>query len=485
MKGVGFCVSGGRWHSSRGGRKVSAAMNPDASWDLVREGVRDFGAQYGVDVGAFLGEENPNGVLRPANTKDGSVRLFGRKEEDIRVTLYRDPAYWCPYCQRMTLQLEHKRIPYRMRMINMRCYGPKPEYYLEKVPSGLLPAVELNGKFITESVDIMFLIESSFPEFKPLLPEEESRPDAPNLTRALMSLERDCFGLWCQWMFRPFGSESNKRAFRRGLDAWSQALEKIDRSGPFLLGAEACLVDLMAIPFFERYTATAVYWKGFRIREEYPAIDRWMAAFEDKIEAFRVTKADFYSTVHDIPPQYGNAFSEEGSEEFRRFVDGLDGSWTLPVSALDENYPEEDRSAKTTELEYRIEAAASVARNAEKIARFALRGIGKRPRTVTAPLADPDATPGNHIAEVEHALRLLILLLISGDQDLDTSPIEASKRTEVATSLAYMRDRIGVPRDMSFGSARQLRAHINRFNEILLGSSAWEKLSSNLEVEKA
>jgi glutathione S-transferase len=28
-------------------------------------------------------------------------------------------------------------------------------------------------------------------------------------------------------------------------------------------------------------------------------------------------------------------------------------------------------------------------------------------------------------------------------------------------SLAYFRDRIGVPRDMSYPAARQLRAHLN------------------------
>ena len=36
----------------------------------------------------------------PAHT-DNKLRLFGKSEEDVRVTLYRDHAGWCPYCQKV------------------------------------------------------------------------------------------------------------------------------------------------------------------------------------------------------------------------------------------------------------------------------------------------------------------------------------------------------------------------------------------------
>lgn len=47
-------------------------------------------------------------------------------------------AGWCPYCQKVWLQLEEKRIPYVIEKINMRCYGDKPASFLAKV-SKLVP----------------------------------------------------------------------------------------------------------------------------------------------------------------------------------------------------------------------------------------------------------------------------------------------------------------------------------------------------------
>jgi glutaredoxin len=79
---------------------------------------------------------------------DNKVRLYGAKSEsEIRVVLYRDSAAWCPYCQKVWLLLEEKQIPFRIEKINMRSYGDKPEWFLQKVPRGLLPAIELDGRF--------------------------------------------------------------------------------------------------------------------------------------------------------------------------------------------------------------------------------------------------------------------------------------------------------------------------------------------------
>ena len=44
------------------------------------------------------------------------------------------------------MQLEEKRIPYTIDKINMRCYGEKKASFTAKVPSGMLPVLEIDGK---------------------------------------------------------------------------------------------------------------------------------------------------------------------------------------------------------------------------------------------------------------------------------------------------------------------------------------------------
>lgn len=67
-----------------------------------------------------------------------------------------------------------------------------------QVPSGLLPAMELDGRLVVESADIMRILEEAFPENKPLLPPKGSqeRQRADNLMR----LERRLFSDWLSWL---------------------------------------------------------------------------------------------------------------------------------------------------------------------------------------------------------------------------------------------------------------------------------------------
>merc|ERR1719238_1759041 len=100
-------------------------------------------------------------VLGPTNAQS-RLRLFGHGEDQVRVTLFRDNHAWCPYCQKVWLFLEEKRVPYRVAKVTMRCYGQKEPWYLKKVPSGMLPALELDGRIITESDDILAALEAAF-----------------------------------------------------------------------------------------------------------------------------------------------------------------------------------------------------------------------------------------------------------------------------------------------------------------------------------
>ena len=67
---------------------------------------------------------------------DAEIRLFDTDlNTEPRLTLFRDSAAWCPYCQKVWMFIEEKKIPYRIVKINMRSYGDKPKEFLQLVPN--------------------------------------------------------------------------------------------------------------------------------------------------------------------------------------------------------------------------------------------------------------------------------------------------------------------------------------------------------------
>ena len=182
-------------------------------------------AQLATSAKAFIPPEPVNGPTSSQST----LRLFGHPESAVRVTLYRDNHAWCPYCQKTWLWLEEKKIPYKIEKVTMFCYGEKERWYKKIVPSGMLPALKLNGKLITESDVILAALEA---EFGPL--------GAPfSAITAQRRLERQLFGAWCEWLCYPSSSAQEEAM---GEQAFSQTVAVLERElgihpdGPWLLG---------------------------------------------------------------------------------------------------------------------------------------------------------------------------------------------------------------------------------------------------------
>ena len=123
-----------------------------------------------------------------------TLRLFdAESKDDVRVTLYRDTAAWCPYCEKVWIALEEKRVPYAIEKVNMNCYGEKPDWFWSMQPSGGITVAKVDGRVIKESNDILFAVEGEFSE-RPLLPAEGT--PAYDRVRPLLSLERELFSSW-------------------------------------------------------------------------------------------------------------------------------------------------------------------------------------------------------------------------------------------------------------------------------------------------
>ena len=407
----------------------------------------------------------------PTNLK-ALKRTFGSTEPP-RVHLYRDSAAWCPYCEKIVLQLEEKRIPYTVEKINMRCYGDKPKSFTDKVPGGMLPVAEIDGRLLTESAVIASTLESTFPNHTPLMPAPGTAER--KVADGLLRLERALFSAWMTWITSSRGDSANQATFVATLDQVDASLGSTP--GPYFLGEKLSLVDITYAPFLERMAASVLYYKGLRIEgnggSRWVALDAWFRAMSTR-DTFRHIKSDYYTHAHDLPPQLGGCASNAASASHAAAIDGTDGvSWHLPLPPLSAvssaTEPHWNSSGGENAEADRLEAAEGLISNHTAVTRFAARGCGTRgTRPVSAPLSDPTATPGvMHIDAVDAALRRVAAKLVLGDDDNGAHTVRsdavARQAAPAVDACAYLRDRVGVPRDMHFPAARQLRAHLNWF----------------------
>jgi glutathione S-transferase len=346
-------------------------------------------------------------VHGPTNAQ-AHLRLFGLTESDVHVTLYRDNHAWCPYCQKIWLWLEEKQIPYRIEKVTMFCYGEKESWYKRKVPSGMLPAVELGGRMITESDDILIALEQTFGPLGKGMQDPAVLP--------LRRLERLLFGAWCAWLCRPSGSSREEQRTR---DRFTEVVAMVEETlgktpGPYFL-EEFGTADVIFTPYVERMNASLYYYKGYSLREENPCLKAWFEAMESR-STYRGTQSDFHTHAHDLPPQMGGCY-ENGEPQMLLNKARVDnGPWAgLP----DVTYSEPENS--------RAEALQRVIKHRNNIIRV---------------------NPADDRL-FDEALRCALTHLVT--REACTPPPGSD------LALRYLRDRVNVPRDMSIYAAKRLR----------------------------
>ncbi|QDZ19791.1 glutathione S-transferase [Chloropicon primus] len=359
-----------------------------------------------VEKTGLLAGDRVNG---PTNAQ-ARLRLFGGDEDAVRVTLYRDNHAWCPYCQKVWLWLEEKRVPYRIEKVTMFCYGEKEAWYKRKVPSGMLPALEIDGRLYTESDVILSELERAFGP----LHKGMSDPAVVPLRR----LERTLFSAWCQWLCSPNWFPGEEKRARQNFERVVSMVEEALSSTPggFFL-EEFSTADAVFTPYVERMNASLFYYKGYLLRdpEQNPNMARWFDAMETR-ETYRGTQSDFHTHSHDLPPQMGGCYenNEPEQQSCKSLVDC--GPW---ADVPDVGFAEPSTAAD--------EAVA--------------RTVKHRANIVRANPCEDDVA--------DEALRCALTGLVNGE--LVTPPSGGD------VALRYIRDRVNVPRDMSLHAARRMR----------------------------
>lgn len=250
------------------------------------------------------------------------------------------------------------------------------------------------------------------------------------------------------------------------------------------MGQDVTLVDFMFAPFLERMAASLLFFKGFTMRvppnapTDYPHLNKWFDGMET-LDSYRLTKSDYYTHCWDLPPQLGGCTYEPAGEPYekaingeRSLVDATRGSWELPLQPHNGGV-EPDWSWAGDEGAAKREAVERLSANHEAIVAFAARGAGRKGMPpYSAMLADPNAVPNENVTNgVSAVLQTVSMALLQGveqHESVMTKMADAILQEGgsdyadgIVASLTYLRDRVGVPRDMRLPAARQLRAHLN------------------------
>jgi glutathione S-transferase len=181
--------------------------------------------------------------------------------------------------------------------------------------------------------------------------------------------------------------------------------------GPWFL-EEFSSADLIFVPYVERMNSSLLYYKGYELRQQWPALDRWFAALDQR-STYRGTRSDHHTHAHDLPPQMGGCYSNRtaAAQHWAKRID--QGPWQGLSDCTDQTVP--DGAA--------AEALARVLRHWPVLQQ-------------------------QHQLD-EQAMRCVLTRLMNGRT---CQPPRGSER-----SLRSLRDRISVPRDMGVHAARLLR----------------------------
>jgi glutathione S-transferase len=345
------------------------------------------------------------------------------------VLLYRDTNSWCPFCERVWFALEEKEIPFATEFIDL---SNKPKWYTDLVPTGLVPAAKIDSQFVHESKDILLALEEQFGAT--LLPDNSEENAIAR--QWIEEAETNGFKEASYKFLLGRTSETDelaalKTAFESKLDELEQALGQYP--GSYFLSTFS-LVDIMYSPHLDRLAASLPIYRGYSIKgnPRFPRLNAWFVALAERPAYHRVKSDDITNNLL-----------------FRRL-------WGVePIANLLPPDP-----AISHRLDYQAEAAERLSDNHDVAIADILKNSG-----LQAFSGETSALE----AAIDMHLRLLATYLLYGEDILlrwgcigGKDQIDPFTSAVGAIALAYVRNRICAPRDMSAGAAIAFRAAVDR-----------------------
>ena len=385
------------------------------------------------------------------------------------LTLYRDTNGWCPFCERVWLALEIKGIPYKESLINLQ---NKPDWFLEMVPTGLVPAVMFydekttnsvgddNAKpqrtLIWESLDIMKALDELFPDTEKLILDD--LPKYKEGEEIISRLSTAGFQYLYSGRNDTLTEEDKKQLklnFQTTLDEFDAFIAS-NEGGPFILGSKVSGIDVQIIPAMERLRYQLPITVDMNIMEGRPNLQKWFEEGMDTLGAYANRVAgDKYSWTA-VSSFFLKVFSSKGpngevSSETAVAIKRSDES----AAALVKGFSEEPtytvtKGSTLSKEEITRSAVSKIIANHDNVIKDC---------TSSDPKTQTNLKRANSSDSADIALRAVAMnLLNEGEGETSYPSFESTEDAlDAAVAMKTIAQRLCVPRDMGGPSAAVLR----------------------------
>ncbi|XP_022869882.1 glutathione S-transferase DHAR2-like [Olea europaea var. sylvestris] len=176
----------------------------------------------------------------------------------------------CPFCQRVLMTLEEKKVPYKTHLINT---SDKPQWFLEVNPEGKVPVMKFDDKWIADSDVIVGIIEEKYPNPSLSAPPEVS------------SVGSKIFSSFVKFLKSKDPNDGSEQAL---LDELKALDEHLKAKGPYVNGGNICAVDLSLAPKLYHLVVTLGHFKGWNVPESLTHLHNYMKLLFSR-ESFQKT----------------------------------------------------------------------------------------------------------------------------------------------------------------------------------------------------
>lgn len=164
----------------------------------------------------------------------------------------------CPFCQRVLLTLEEKKVPYKLHLIN---FSDKPQWFLEISPEGKVPVVKIDDKWVADSDVIVGILEEKYPE-----PSLKTPPE-------FATVGSNIFGTFIKFLKSKDANDGSEQNLLNELKALDEHLKG---HGPFIAGEKISAVDLGLGPKLYHLDITLGHFKKWSVPENLTSLNNYM-----------------------------------------------------------------------------------------------------------------------------------------------------------------------------------------------------------------